>query len=129
MHSHRAVVFSLEVPISIRGAAFGHPDSFVVFISLAYKPVESSLSSSFDRRIRTRSPSLIHHFGYVLGRAPDVKNSARALDMTRSSVKFNMRLSFNVRKYPSLPNLCGLTMRKLPGRSTGVGASEVLSEI
>jgi hypothetical protein len=59
MYSHQAVVFSLEVPRSVRSAAFGHLSPFVVFISLAYKPVEPSSSSSFDRRIRIRSPSLI----------------------------------------------------------------------
>lgn len=114
MHSHRAVVFSLEVPISIRSrAALAHPDSFVVFISLAYKPVKPSLSSSFDPRIRTRSPSLIHHFGYVLGirsRAHGAKDSGRALDMTRSSEEFGMRLSFNVR---TCLYLCGLTHEKV----------------
>ena len=59
MYSHQAVIFSPEVPLSVRSAAFGHPSPFVVFISLAYKPVEPSSSSSFDRRIRIRSPSLI----------------------------------------------------------------------
>lgn|SRR6267142_300749 len=131
MHSHRAVVFSLEVPISIRSAALGHPDSFVVFISLAYKPVKSSLSSSFDRRIRTRSPSLIHHFGYVLSirsRAHDAEDRhGRAFDITRASEEFSMRLSFNVRT--CLLNLCGLIIRRFPGRSTGVGASEIPSEV
>ena len=40
-------------------AAFSHPRSFMASISLAYKPAKPSSSSSFDRRIRARSPSLI----------------------------------------------------------------------
>jgi hypothetical protein len=65
-YSHRAVVFSLEVLISIRVAAFGHPGSFMVFISLAYKLVKPSSSSSFDRHIRARSPFPDPHFDYSL---------------------------------------------------------------